>query len=165
MVMPVRFICLGPFFLVAKKSVCACSFFFSEAKVFLLWLKELGAPNLSVSIKSRLNFLLCLFHLKVVCSPLKHLKDRQQPVKMSRLIYQIYQLIYWWSKQTVILIACTCSFLRLLTCGTKLLQLWTSSHPHHVSGMASKKGNMERIVLQVIHNSDLPYALFKYCDL
>lgn len=46
-------------------------------------------------------------------------------------------------------------FRRLLTCGTKLLQLWTSSHPHHVSGTTSKKGNMERIVLQVVHNSDL----------
>uniref|UniRef100_A0A8C0UIA7 Phosphatidylinositol 4-phosphate 3-kinase C2 domain-containing subunit alpha n=1 Tax=Cyanistes caeruleus TaxID=156563 RepID=A0A8C0UIA7_CYACU len=40
-------------------------------------------------------------------------------------------------------------FRRLLTCGTKLLQLWTSSHLHHVSGMASKKGNTERIVLQI----------------
>ncbi|XP_068801015.1 phosphatidylinositol 4-phosphate 3-kinase C2 domain-containing subunit alpha isoform X2 [Struthio camelus] len=40
-------------------------------------------------------------------------------------------------------------FRRLLTCGTKLLQLWTSSHPSHASGMASKRGNMERILLQV----------------
>jgi len=46
-------------------------------------------------------------------------------------------------------------FLRLLASGTKLLQLWTSSHLHHASGMASKKGNMERIVLQVIYTFDL----------
>ncbi|KAM6133193.1 phosphatidylinositol 4-phosphate 3-kinase C2 domain-containing subunit alpha isoform 3-T3 [Phoenicopterus ruber ruber] len=53
-------------------------------------------------------------------------------------------------------------FRRLLTCGTKLLQLWTSSHPHHVSGMASKKGNMERIVLQIdfpSHAFDIEYKI------
>ncbi|XP_025934770.1 phosphatidylinositol 4-phosphate 3-kinase C2 domain-containing subunit alpha isoform X4 [Apteryx rowi] len=47
-------------------------------------------------------------------------------------------------------------FRRFLTCGTKLLQLWTSSHPSHASGMASKRGNMERIVLQV----DFPSLAF-----
>ncbi|GAB0189951.1 phosphatidylinositol 4-phosphate 3-kinase C2 domain-containing subunit alpha [Grus japonensis] len=53
-------------------------------------------------------------------------------------------------------------FKRLLTCGTKLLQLWTSSHPHHASGMASKKGNMERIVLQIdfpSHAFDIEYKI------
>ncbi|NXC65685.1 P3C2A kinase, partial [Anhinga anhinga] len=53
-------------------------------------------------------------------------------------------------------------FRRLLTCGTKLLQLWTSSHPHHASGMASKKGNMERIVLQIdfpSHAFDIEYKI------
>ncbi|XP_035406042.1 phosphatidylinositol 4-phosphate 3-kinase C2 domain-containing subunit alpha isoform X2 [Cygnus atratus] len=53
-------------------------------------------------------------------------------------------------------------FRRLLTCGTKLLQLWTSSHPNHASGMASKKGNMERIVLQVdfpSHAFDIEYKI------
>ncbi|XP_014731802.1 PREDICTED: phosphatidylinositol 4-phosphate 3-kinase C2 domain-containing subunit alpha [Sturnus vulgaris] len=53
-------------------------------------------------------------------------------------------------------------FRRLLTCGTKLLQLWTSSHPHHVSGMASKKGNMERVVLQIdfpSHAFDIEYKM------
>uniref|UniRef100_A0A8B9T2P7 Phosphatidylinositol 4-phosphate 3-kinase C2 domain-containing subunit alpha n=1 Tax=Anas platyrhynchos TaxID=8839 RepID=A0A8B9T2P7_ANAPL len=51
---------------------------------------------------------------------------------------------------------------RLLTCGTKLLQLWTSSHPNHASGTASKKGNMERIVLQVdfpSHAFDIEYKI------
>ncbi|XP_041270898.1 phosphatidylinositol 4-phosphate 3-kinase C2 domain-containing subunit alpha isoform X3 [Onychostruthus taczanowskii] len=53
-------------------------------------------------------------------------------------------------------------FRRLLTSGTKLLQLWTSSHPHHVSGMTSKKGNMERIVLQIdfpFHAFDIEYKI------
>ncbi|XP_032043896.1 phosphatidylinositol 4-phosphate 3-kinase C2 domain-containing subunit alpha [Aythya fuligula] len=53
-------------------------------------------------------------------------------------------------------------FRRLLTCGTKLLQLWTSSHPNHASGTASKKGNMERIVLQVdfpSHAFDIEYKI------
>uniref|UniRef100_A0A663F393 Phosphatidylinositol 4-phosphate 3-kinase C2 domain-containing subunit alpha n=1 Tax=Aquila chrysaetos chrysaetos TaxID=223781 RepID=A0A663F393_AQUCH len=53
-------------------------------------------------------------------------------------------------------------FRRLLTCGTKLLQLWTSSHPHHTSGTASKKGNMERIVLQIdfpSHAFDIEYKI------
>ncbi|KAM6358600.1 phosphatidylinositol 4-phosphate 3-kinase C2 domain-containing subunit alpha isoform 1-T3 [Alca torda] len=53
-------------------------------------------------------------------------------------------------------------FRRLLTSGTKLLQLWTSSHPHHASGMASKKGNMERIVLQIdfpSHAFDIEYKI------
>ncbi|XP_074774691.1 phosphatidylinositol 4-phosphate 3-kinase C2 domain-containing subunit alpha isoform X3 [Athene noctua] len=53
-------------------------------------------------------------------------------------------------------------FRRLLTCGTKLLQLWTSSHPHHAPGMASKKGNMERIVLQIdfpSHAFDIEYKI------
>ncbi|XP_041894243.1 phosphatidylinositol 4-phosphate 3-kinase C2 domain-containing subunit alpha isoform X2 [Corvus kubaryi] len=53
-------------------------------------------------------------------------------------------------------------FRRLLTCGTKLLQLWTSSHPHHVSGTTSKKGNMERIVLQIdfpSHAFDIEYKI------
>uniref|UniRef100_A0A8C3J9F7 Phosphatidylinositol 4-phosphate 3-kinase C2 domain-containing subunit alpha n=1 Tax=Calidris pygmaea TaxID=425635 RepID=A0A8C3J9F7_9CHAR len=53
-------------------------------------------------------------------------------------------------------------FRRLLTCGTKLLQLWTSSHPHHASGMASKKGNTERIVLQIdfpSHAFDIEYKI------
>ncbi|XP_039562985.1 phosphatidylinositol 4-phosphate 3-kinase C2 domain-containing subunit alpha isoform X3 [Passer montanus] len=53
-------------------------------------------------------------------------------------------------------------FRRLLTSGTKLLQLWTSSHPHHVSGMTSKKGNMERIVLQIdfpSHAFDIEYKI------
>uniref|UniRef100_A0A8C5U525 Phosphatidylinositol 4-phosphate 3-kinase C2 domain-containing subunit alpha n=1 Tax=Malurus cyaneus samueli TaxID=2593467 RepID=A0A8C5U525_9PASS len=51
---------------------------------------------------------------------------------------------------------------RLLASGTKLLQLWTSSHPHHVSGAASKKGNMERIVLQIdfpSHAFDIEYKI------
>uniref|UniRef100_A0A8C0FLF8 Phosphatidylinositol 4-phosphate 3-kinase C2 domain-containing subunit alpha n=1 Tax=Bubo bubo TaxID=30461 RepID=A0A8C0FLF8_BUBBB len=51
---------------------------------------------------------------------------------------------------------------RLLTCGTKLLQLWTPSHPHHAPGMASKKGNMERIVLQIdfpSHAFDIEYKI------
>ncbi|NXY85184.1 P3C2A kinase, partial [Alcedo cyanopectus] len=55
-------------------------------------------------------------------------------------------------------------FRRLLTCGTKLLQLWTSSHSHHASGMASKKGNLERIVLQIdfpSHASDIEYKIPK----
>ncbi|XP_051478598.1 phosphatidylinositol 4-phosphate 3-kinase C2 domain-containing subunit alpha isoform X3 [Apus apus] len=53
-------------------------------------------------------------------------------------------------------------FRRLLTCGTKLLQLWTSSHPHHVPGVASKKGNTERIVLQIdfpSHPFDIEYKI------
>ncbi|XP_041337176.1 phosphatidylinositol 4-phosphate 3-kinase C2 domain-containing subunit alpha isoform X3 [Pyrgilauda ruficollis] len=53
-------------------------------------------------------------------------------------------------------------FRRLLTSGTKLLQLWTSSHPHHVSGMTTKKGNMERIVLQIdfpSHAFDIEYKI------
>ncbi|XP_064019697.1 phosphatidylinositol 4-phosphate 3-kinase C2 domain-containing subunit alpha [Pogoniulus pusillus] len=53
-------------------------------------------------------------------------------------------------------------FRRLLTCGTKLLQLWTSSHPHHASGMTSKKGNLERIILQVdfpSHAFDIEYKI------
>ncbi|XP_068256185.1 phosphatidylinositol 4-phosphate 3-kinase C2 domain-containing subunit alpha isoform X3 [Nyctibius grandis] len=53
-------------------------------------------------------------------------------------------------------------FRRLLTCGTKLLQLWTSSQPHHASGTASKKGNMERIVLQIdfpSHAFDIEYKI------
>ncbi|KAJ7412498.1 Phosphatidylinositol 4-phosphate 3-kinase C2 domain-containing subunit alpha [Willisornis vidua] len=53
-------------------------------------------------------------------------------------------------------------FRRLLTCGTKLLQLWTSSHSHQPSGMASKKGNMERVVLQVdfpSHAFDIEYKI------
>ncbi|XP_071414986.1 phosphatidylinositol 4-phosphate 3-kinase C2 domain-containing subunit alpha isoform X1 [Pithys albifrons albifrons] len=53
-------------------------------------------------------------------------------------------------------------FRQLLTCGTKLLQLWTSSHPHQPSGMASKKGNMERVVLQVdfpSHAFDIEYKI------
>ncbi|XP_049999109.1 phosphatidylinositol 4-phosphate 3-kinase C2 domain-containing subunit alpha [Alexandromys fortis] len=41
-------------------------------------------------------------------------------------------------------------FKRFLTCGTKLLYLWTSSHTHSVPGAIPKKGCvMERIVLQV----------------
>uniref|UniRef100_A0A8C4V8E8 Phosphatidylinositol 4-phosphate 3-kinase C2 domain-containing subunit alpha n=1 Tax=Falco tinnunculus TaxID=100819 RepID=A0A8C4V8E8_FALTI len=51
---------------------------------------------------------------------------------------------------------------RLLTCGTKLLQLWTSSHLRLVSGMASKKGNTERIVLQIdfpSHAFDIEYKI------
>ncbi|NWS88863.1 P3C2A kinase, partial [Toxostoma redivivum] len=53
-------------------------------------------------------------------------------------------------------------FRRLLTRGTKLLQLWTPSHPHHVSGMASKKGNLERVVLQIdfpSHAFDIEYKM------
>ncbi|NXH03981.1 P3C2A kinase, partial [Loxia leucoptera] len=53
-------------------------------------------------------------------------------------------------------------FRRLLTSGTKLLQLWTTSHPHHVSGMTSKKGNMDRIVLQIdfpSHTFDIEYKI------
>ncbi|XP_054246589.1 phosphatidylinositol 4-phosphate 3-kinase C2 domain-containing subunit alpha isoform X2 [Indicator indicator] len=53
-------------------------------------------------------------------------------------------------------------FRRLLTCGTKLLHLWTSSHPHHASGMTSKKGSMERIVLQIdfpSHAFDIEYKI------
>ncbi|NXX88644.1 P3C2A kinase, partial [Centropus bengalensis] len=53
-------------------------------------------------------------------------------------------------------------FRRLLTCGTKLLQLWISPHPHHASGMASKKGNMERVVLQIdfpCHAFDIEYKI------
>ncbi|XP_037755640.1 phosphatidylinositol 4-phosphate 3-kinase C2 domain-containing subunit alpha [Chelonia mydas] len=48
-------------------------------------------------------------------------------------------------------------FRRLLTCGTKLLHLWTSSHVTPASGTAHKKGNlMEKIVLQV----DFPSLAF-----
>ncbi|KAJ7422212.1 Phosphatidylinositol 4-phosphate 3-kinase C2 domain-containing subunit alpha [Pitangus sulphuratus] len=53
-------------------------------------------------------------------------------------------------------------FRRLLTSGTKLLQMWTSSHPHHASGTATKKGNMERIVLQIdfpSHAFDIEYKI------
>ncbi|XP_042737833.1 phosphatidylinositol 4-phosphate 3-kinase C2 domain-containing subunit alpha [Lagopus leucura] len=53
-------------------------------------------------------------------------------------------------------------FRRLLSCGTKLLQLWTSLHPSHASGMASKKENMGRIVLQVdfpSHAFDIEYKI------
>ncbi|XP_032300632.1 phosphatidylinositol 4-phosphate 3-kinase C2 domain-containing subunit alpha isoform X2 [Coturnix japonica] len=53
-------------------------------------------------------------------------------------------------------------FRRLLSCGTKLLQLWTSSHPSHTSGTASKKENMGRIVLQVdfpSHAFDIEYKI------
>ncbi|CAM4585125.1 unnamed protein product [Caretta caretta] len=48
-------------------------------------------------------------------------------------------------------------FRRLLTCGTKLLHLWTSSHVTAASGTAHKRGNlMEKIVLQV----DFPSLAF-----
>uniref|UniRef100_A0A8C8SM83 Phosphatidylinositol-4-phosphate 3-kinase catalytic subunit type 2 alpha n=1 Tax=Pelusios castaneus TaxID=367368 RepID=A0A8C8SM83_9SAUR len=48
-------------------------------------------------------------------------------------------------------------FRRLLTCGTKLLYLWTSAHVTPVSGAAHKRGNlMEKIVLQV----DFPSLAF-----
>ncbi|XP_030650362.1 phosphatidylinositol 4-phosphate 3-kinase C2 domain-containing subunit alpha isoform X2 [Nomascus leucogenys] len=48
-------------------------------------------------------------------------------------------------------------FKRFLTCGTKLLYLWTSSHTNSVPGTATKKGYvMERIVLQV----DFPSPAF-----
>ncbi|XP_031469738.1 phosphatidylinositol 4-phosphate 3-kinase C2 domain-containing subunit alpha [Phasianus colchicus] len=53
-------------------------------------------------------------------------------------------------------------FRRLLSCGTKLLQLWTSLHPSHASGTASKKENMGRIVLQVdfpSHAFDIEYKI------
>ncbi|XP_061856335.1 phosphatidylinositol 4-phosphate 3-kinase C2 domain-containing subunit alpha isoform X3 [Colius striatus] len=53
-------------------------------------------------------------------------------------------------------------FRRLLACGTKLLQLWISSHPHHASGVALKKGNMEKIVLQIdfpSHAFDIEYKI------
>uniref|UniRef100_A0A8C0GFV7 Phosphatidylinositol 4-phosphate 3-kinase C2 domain-containing subunit alpha n=1 Tax=Chelonoidis abingdonii TaxID=106734 RepID=A0A8C0GFV7_CHEAB len=46
---------------------------------------------------------------------------------------------------------------RLLTCGTKLLHFWTSSHVTAASGTAHKRGNlMEKIVLQV----DFPSLAF-----
>ncbi|XP_036716254.1 phosphatidylinositol 4-phosphate 3-kinase C2 domain-containing subunit alpha isoform X1 [Balaenoptera musculus] len=48
-------------------------------------------------------------------------------------------------------------FKRFLTCGTKLLYLWTSSHTNPVPGTVPKKGYvMERIVLQV----DFPSPTF-----
>nr|APD32935.1 Pik3c2a [Castor fiber] len=48
-------------------------------------------------------------------------------------------------------------FKRLLTCGTKLLYLWTSSHTNSIPGTVPKKGYvMERIVLQV----DFPSPTF-----
>ncbi|XP_012889575.1 PREDICTED: phosphatidylinositol 4-phosphate 3-kinase C2 domain-containing subunit alpha [Dipodomys ordii] len=48
-------------------------------------------------------------------------------------------------------------FKRFLTCGTKLLYLWTSSHVNSIPGTIPKKGNvMERIVLQV----DFPSPTF-----
>uniref|UniRef100_F7ILS1 Phosphatidylinositol 4-phosphate 3-kinase C2 domain-containing subunit alpha n=4 Tax=Simiiformes TaxID=314293 RepID=F7ILS1_CALJA len=48
-------------------------------------------------------------------------------------------------------------FKRFLTCGTKLLYLWTSSHTNSVPGTVPKKGYvMERIVLQV----DFPSPAF-----
>ncbi|XP_049636939.1 phosphatidylinositol 4-phosphate 3-kinase C2 domain-containing subunit alpha [Suncus etruscus] len=48
-------------------------------------------------------------------------------------------------------------FKRFLTCGTKLLYLWTSSHTNHIPGTVPKKGCvMERIVLQV----DFPSPTF-----
>ncbi|XP_039389574.1 phosphatidylinositol 4-phosphate 3-kinase C2 domain-containing subunit alpha [Mauremys reevesii] len=48
-------------------------------------------------------------------------------------------------------------FRRLLTCGTKLLHLWTSSHVTPTSGTVHKRGNlMEKIVLQV----DFPSLAF-----
>jgi hypothetical protein len=41
--------------------------------------------------------------------------------------------------------------LRFLTCGTKLLYLWTSSHTNSIPGAIPKKSYvMERIVLQVM---------------
>uniref|UniRef100_A0A8B9T1B0 Phosphatidylinositol 4-phosphate 3-kinase C2 domain-containing subunit alpha n=1 Tax=Anas platyrhynchos TaxID=8839 RepID=A0A8B9T1B0_ANAPL len=54
-------------------------------------------------------------------------------------------------------------FRRLLTCGTKLLQLWTSSHPNHASGTASKKGNMERIVLLSKEDKEFLWEKRHYC--
>ncbi|XP_058993394.1 phosphatidylinositol 4-phosphate 3-kinase C2 domain-containing subunit alpha isoform X2 [Mustela lutreola] len=48
-------------------------------------------------------------------------------------------------------------FKRFLTCGTKLLYLWTSSHTNPVTGTVPRKGYvMERIVLQV----DFPSPMF-----
>ncbi|XP_077722446.1 phosphatidylinositol 4-phosphate 3-kinase C2 domain-containing subunit alpha isoform X2 [Canis aureus] len=48
-------------------------------------------------------------------------------------------------------------FKRFLTCGTKLLYLWTSSHTNPVPGTVPRKGYvMERIVLQV----DFPSSTF-----
>lgn len=49
---------------------------------------------------------------------------------------------------------------RFLTCGTKLLYLWTSSHTNPIPGTVPKKGYvMERIVLQVMVLLDMCRSL------
>uniref|UniRef100_A0A8C0UGU4 Phosphatidylinositol 4-phosphate 3-kinase C2 domain-containing subunit alpha n=1 Tax=Cyanistes caeruleus TaxID=156563 RepID=A0A8C0UGU4_CYACU len=73
----------------------------------------------------------------LICSLTHNGKDLFKPVQSKKVgTYKNFFYLIKWDEL-------------LLTCGTKLLQLWTSSHLHHVSGMASKKGNTERIVLQI----------------
>uniref|UniRef100_A0A2K5JVD8 Uncharacterized protein n=1 Tax=Colobus angolensis palliatus TaxID=336983 RepID=A0A2K5JVD8_COLAP len=56
--------------------------------------------------------------------------------------------------EALVLLSCNDEF---LTCGTKLLYLWTSSHTNSIPGTVTKKGYvMERIVLQV----DFPSPAF-----
>ncbi|RMC12261.1 hypothetical protein DUI87_09773 [Hirundo rustica rustica] len=86
----------------------------------------------------------------LICSLTHNGKDLFKPVQSKKVgTYKNFFYLIKWDEL-------------LLTCGTKLLQLWTSSHPHHVSGMASKKGNMERIVLQIdfpSHAFDIEYKM------
>ncbi|XP_062351972.1 phosphatidylinositol 4-phosphate 3-kinase C2 domain-containing subunit alpha isoform X3 [Cinclus cinclus] len=86
----------------------------------------------------------------LICSLTHNGKDLFKPVQSKKVgTYKSFFYLIKWDEL-------------LLTCGTKLLHLWTSSHPHHVSGMASKKGNMERVVLQIdfpSHAFDIEYKM------
>ncbi|XP_074006124.1 phosphatidylinositol 4-phosphate 3-kinase C2 domain-containing subunit alpha isoform X3 [Numenius arquata] len=86
----------------------------------------------------------------LICSLTHNGKDLFKPVQSKKVgTYKNFFYLIKWDEL-------------LLTCGTKLLQLWTSSHPHHASGMASKKGNTERIVLQIdfpSHAFDIEYKI------
>ncbi|XP_059682137.1 phosphatidylinositol 4-phosphate 3-kinase C2 domain-containing subunit alpha isoform X4 [Gavia stellata] len=86
----------------------------------------------------------------LICSLTHNGKDLFKPVQSKKVgTYKNFFYLIKWDEL-------------LLTCGTKLLQLWTSSHPHHASGMASKKGNTERIVLQIdfpSHTFDIEYKI------
>ncbi|XP_025934771.1 phosphatidylinositol 4-phosphate 3-kinase C2 domain-containing subunit alpha isoform X5 [Apteryx rowi] len=80
----------------------------------------------------------------LICSLTHNGRDLFKPVQSKKVgTYKSFFYLIKWDEL-------------FLTCGTKLLQLWTSSHPSHASGMASKRGNMERIVLQV----DFPSLAF-----
>ncbi|XP_075569478.1 phosphatidylinositol 4-phosphate 3-kinase C2 domain-containing subunit alpha isoform X4 [Pelecanus crispus] len=86
----------------------------------------------------------------LICSLTHNGKDLFKPVQSKKVgTYKNFFYLIKWDEL-------------LLTCGTKLLQLWTSSHPHHASGMASKKGNTERIVFQIdfpSHAFDIEYKI------